>query len=174
MGGCAWRVRDRVETGPWEASGRRPVTTRLAGVSSTPASTAVPVTVAVYSSRPEVRQAVRSAVGRRPAADIGPVTWVECSTGEDVVAAVDGGGIDLCVLDGEAQPTGGMALARQLKVEVADCPALCLLIARQPDRWLAHWSQADLTLPLPVDPLTAPRAVAEALRTRVGLPAAHR
>ena len=143
-------------------------------MSSTSANAALPATVVVYSSRPEVREAVRTAVGRQPAADVGPITWIECTTGEEVVATVDEGGIDLCVLDGEAQPTGGLALSRQLKVEVADCPLLCVLIARQPDRWLAHWSQADLTLPLPVDPLTAPRAVAEALRSGVGLPAGRR
>jgi DNA-binding NarL/FixJ family response regulator len=143
-------------------------------VSSTAASAAAPATVLVYSSRPEVRQAVRTAVGRQPAADVGPVTWIECETGQDVVDTVDAGGVDLCILDGEAQPTGGLALSRQLKVEVADCPALCVLIARQPDRWLAHWSQADATLPMPVDPLTAPRVVADVLRARVGLPALPR
>jgi hypothetical protein len=39
-----------------------------------------------------------------------------------------------------------------------------VLIARQADRWLAHWSRAEGTLPLPVDPLTAPAVVAELLR----------
>ena len=136
--------------------------TTLGGVSN-----AAPATVLVYSSRPDVRAAVRTAVGR-PAADVGPLTWVECATGEDVVGTVDAGGVDLCILDGESQPTGGLALARQLTVEVADRPALCVLIARQPDRWLAHWSQADATLPLPVDPLTAPAVVAGLLRDRVG------
>ena len=131
-------------------------------------SNAAPATVLVYSSRPDVRAAVRTAVGRRPAADVGPLTWVECATGEDVVDTVDGGGVDLCILDGEAQPTGGLALARQLTVEVADRPTLCVLIARQPDRWLAHWSRADATLPLPVDPLTAPAVVADLLRDRAG------
>jgi hypothetical protein len=99
---------------------------------------------------------------------VGPLTWIECEAGADVVDTVDGGGVDLCILDGEAQPTGGMALSRQLKVEVADCPALCVLIARQPDRWLAHWSLAEGTLPFPIDPLTAPAVVAELLRDRVG------
>jgi DNA-binding response OmpR family regulator len=127
-----------------------------------------PATVLVYSSRPEVRAAVRTAVGRRPATDVGPVTWLECATGEEVVEAVDGGGVDLCILDGEAQPTGGLALSRQLTVEVADRPAVCVLIARQPDRWLAHWSLADATLPFPIDPLTAPSTVADLLRDRVG------
>jgi hypothetical protein len=135
---------------------------------------AAAATVLVYSSRPEVRAAVRTAVGRRPASDVGPVTFVECATGEDVVDTVDGGGIDLCILDGEAQPTGGLALSRQLTAEIADRPALCVLIARQPDRWLAHWSLADATLPFPIDPLTAPAVVADLLRDRVGRPAVRR
>jgi DNA-binding response OmpR family regulator len=133
-----------------------------------------PATVLVYSSRPEVRAAVRTAVGQRPAADVGPLTYLECSTGEEVVAAVDAGGVDLCILDGEAQPTGGLALSRQLTEEVAERPAVCVLIARQPDRWLAHWSLAEATLPMPVDPLTAPGVVADLLRDRVGRPAARR
>jgi DNA-binding response OmpR family regulator len=129
-------------------------------------SDAVPATVLVYSHRPEVRDAVRTAVGRRPARDVGPLTWLECETGDDVMATVDNGGVDLCILDGEAQPTGGLALARQMDEEVADRPAVCVLIARQPDRWLAHWSRAEGTLAFPVDPLTAPAVVAELLRER--------
>jgi DNA-binding response OmpR family regulator len=124
----------------------------------------IPATVLVYSHRPEVRSAVRMAVGRRPAADVGPLSWVEAETGDQVISAVDHGGIDLCILDGEAQPTGGLALSRQLEEEVVDRPPVCVLIARQQDRWLAHWSMADGTLPFPVDPLTAPRVVADLLR----------
>ena len=133
-------------------------------------TSAAPATVLLYSHRPEVRDAVRTAVGRRPAADVGPLTWVECDTADQVVAAVDAGGIDLCVLDGEAQPTGGLALTRQLEVEVADRPAICVLIARQPDRWLAHWSRAEGTLSFPVDPLVAPGVVADLLRTHLRRP----
>jgi DNA-binding NarL/FixJ family response regulator len=124
----------------------------------------IPATVLVYSHRPDVRSAVRMAIGRRPAADVGPLAWVEAETGDQVISAVELGGIDLCILDGEAQPTGGLALSRQLEEEVADRPPVCVLIARQQDRWLAHWSMADGTLPFPVDPLTAPRVVADLLR----------
>ena len=137
-------------------------------------SDAAPATVLVYSSRPDVRAAVRTAVGRRPAADVGPLTWVECATGEDVVDTVDGGGVDLCILDGEAQPTGGLAISRQLDEEVADRPAVCVLIARQADRWLAHWSRAEGTLPMPIDPLTAPAVVAELLRDHARRPVIRR
>jgi DNA-binding response OmpR family regulator len=135
---------------------------------------AAPATVLVYSHRPEVRDAVRTAVGRRPAADVGPLTWLECATGDEVVAAVDAGGVDLCILDGEAQPTGGLALARQLDQEVSDRPAVCVLIARQADRWLAHWSRAEGTLPLPIDPLTAPGVVADLLRAHAQRPVVRR
>ena len=141
---------------------------------SSAAATAVPAPVLVYSHRPALRNAVRTAVGRRPAADVGPLAWIECETGAEVVAAVDGGGIDLCILDGEAQPTGGLALTRQLEQEVADRPAVCVLIARQADRWLAHWSRAEATLPLPVDPLIAPGVVAELLRTQARRPVHRR
>ncbi len=129
---------------------------------------AAPATVLVYSHRPEVRSAVRTAVGRRPASDVGPLHYVECSTGDEVVDLVRGGGVDLCILDGEAQPTGGLALSRQLEEELADRPPVCVLIARQVDRWLAHWSMAEATLQFPVDPLTAPRVVADLLRERTG------
>lgn len=132
-----------------------------------------PATVLVYSARAETRREVRTAVGRRPAPDVGPLTWLECATGDEVVAAVEGGGVDLCILDGESQPTGGLALARQLEQEIADRPAVVVLIARQPDRWLAHWSRAEGTLALPVDPLTAPEVVADLLRASARRPAAR-
>ncbi|WP_091562348.1 response regulator transcription factor [Klenkia taihuensis] len=130
-----------------------------------------PRTVLVFSHRPEVRDAVRTAVGTHPSADVGPVRWLECSTGAEVVAAVDRGGVDLCILDGEAQPTGGLGIGRQLKHEVDDCPPVLVLVARQADRWLAHWSMAEATLTHPVDPLVAPQTVAGLLRDRAGRPA---
>lgn len=142
--------------------------------SSSADTPALPASVLVFSHRQEVRDAVRTAVGRRPAADVGPLTWIECATGDDVVAAVDRGGIDLCILDGEAQPVGGLAISRQLDEEVADRPAVCVLIARQADRWLAHWSRAEGTLPMPVDPLTAPGVVADLLREHARRPVVRR
>jgi DNA-binding NarL/FixJ family response regulator len=174
----AWRDFDQPVTGargvPQNGAAEecRPGT-RLARVSHAD-DTAAPATVLVYSHRADVRDAVRTAVGRRPAADVGPLTWLECETGDEVVAAVGRGGVDLCILDGEAQPTGGLALSRQLDEELPDRPAVCVLIARQADRWLAHWSRAEGTLPLPVDPLTAPAVVAELLRAQVGRPALRR
>jgi DNA-binding response OmpR family regulator len=127
--------------------------------------------VVVYSDDAAVRDQVRSAVGRRPAADVGRIDWIECATGQQVLAAVDAGGVDAVVLDGEAWPTGGLGLAKQMKDELADCPPVCVLIARHDDRWLATWSQADAVVPHPIDPAELTGAVAELLRRReAGLP----
>jgi DNA-binding response OmpR family regulator len=130
-------------------------------------------TVLVYSDDAAVRERIRMAVGRRPAGDVPTITWVEASTGEAVVELVDAGGIDLLLLDGEAWPTGGMGIAKQLKNEIEDCPLICLVLARKVDRWLATWAQADAELSHPLDPVAAAATVADLLRRRLGaLPAA--
>jgi DNA-binding response OmpR family regulator len=128
-------------------------------------------TVIVFSHDPAVRAQVMSAVGRRPAPDLGRIDWVECATGAEVVARIDAGGVDLAILDGEAQPTGGMGIARQLKYEIEDCPPICVLLGRRDDRWLATWSLADATITMPIDPVTAAETVAQLLRDRArGVP----
>jgi DNA-binding response OmpR family regulator len=123
-------------------------------------------TVVVYSDDPKVRDTVRTAVGRRPAADLGRVEWVEVAAGPELVRLADKGGLDLLILDGEAWPTGGLGLARQLKEELADCPPTLVLIARKDDRWLAKWSQADAVLAYPIDPAELAAAATDLLRQR--------
>ena len=133
-----------------------------------------PATVLVFSQDAVLRQQVRSAVGRRPAPDLGRSEWVECATGAEVIARVDAGGVDVAILDGEARPTGGMGLSRQLKYEITDCPAICVLLARRDDRWLATWSLADATIVLPLDAVTVAETVAGMLRDLArGVPVAR-
>lgn len=129
------------------------------------------MTVLVYSNSADVRAQVRTAVGRRPAPDVGRIEWVECASNADVQRELDEGGIDVAILDGEAQPTGGMGLARQFKFELDDCPPIIVLIARPQDGWLASWSLADAVINTPIEPLESAAAVAEQLRRRVtGIP----
>lgn len=136
-----------------------------------PAQTSDPVTVVVYSNQAEVRAAVRTAVGRRPAPELPRIDWIECPTSAAVVEEIDRGEIDLVILDGEAQPTGGMGLARQFKYEIDDCPPIVVLIARKDDGWLASWSLADGVMRQPLDPVAAGEVVAEQLRKRLaGIP----
>ena len=123
--------------------------------------------VVVYSDDPAVRSTVRTALGRRPARDLGRVEWVEAESGPQVVRTIDAGGIDLAIFDGEAWPTGGLGLCKQLKDEVRDCPPILVLIARRDDAWLATWSLADAVVPLPVDAPELVAAATEQLRRRV-------
>jgi CheY-like chemotaxis protein len=123
-------------------------------------------TVVVYSDDEAVRATVRSAVGRRPSPDLGRIEWVECASGPQVLAAVEGGRADLVVLDGEAWPIGGLGLAKQMKDEFRDCPPTLVLIARRDDAWLANWSLADAVVAQPVDAPVLVRAVVEQLHAR--------
>ena len=128
-------------------------------------------TVLVFSHRPEVREAIIIAVGRRPAPDVGRVRFLEADGIAEVLAAADAGEVDLAILDGEAQPTGGMGLARQFKYEIDDCPPIVVLIARPQDAWLASWSLADAVIHMPLDPIEAAQVVAEQIRRRArGIP----
>ena len=122
--------------------------------------------VLVYSDDPAFRDAVRLAVGRRPSRDLERVEFVDAPTGAALLEAVDAGGIDVVVIDGEARPTGGFGLAKQLKDELEDCPPVLVMVARKDDTWLAKWSLADAVLPLPVDAPATLDAVVGLLKHR--------
>jgi len=126
------------------------------------------LTILLYSSDRNTRENVRLAIGRKVASDLSPVRVLEVATQPAVLTAMDAGGIDLAVLDGEAVP-GGMGLCRQLKDEIVRCPPILVLTGRADDAWLATWSRADGVVPHPVDPIRLPAVVASLLRPRVGL-----
>lgn len=123
------------------------------------------ITVLVYSQHPEVRAEVRSAVGRRAARDLGRIEWVECSNYSQVRNELDGGEVSLAILDGDAQPTGGVGLCRQFKNEITDCPPIIVLLLRPQDKWLATWAQADAVVVRPVDPVTTADTVRRVLES---------
>jgi DNA-binding response OmpR family regulator len=131
---------------------------------TSPAGSATGFTVLLYSQSAPLRAQVRTAVGRRPAPDLARIDWVECSRYDQVKAELDRGGIDLAILDGESQPTGGMGLSRQFKNELKECPPIAVLVARQQDAWLATWSLADTVILRPLDPVAAAATVAAVLR----------
>lgn len=122
------------------------------------------LSVLVYSDNVDTRTQVRMAVGRRPAADLPQVEWLECATPAAVVSAMDAGTVDLAVLDGEASPHGGLGLCRQLKNEIYRCPPVLVLIGRPQDSWLAAWSLADNAVSHPLDPAGLAQAVADLAR----------
>jgi DNA-binding response OmpR family regulator len=122
------------------------------------------LTILLYASDRTTRTDVRLALGRKVAADLPPVRVLEVATPAALISAMDAGGIDLAILDGEAVPAGGMGMSRQLKDEILRCPPILLLVGRADDAWLAAWSRADGAVPHPVDPMRLPAAVAKLLR----------
>ncbi len=128
--------------------------------------------VLVYSDDSATRSAVLQALGQRPHRDLPALDYVECATEPAVIEAMDAGGVDLAILDGEAVPAGGMGICRQLKDEIYRCPPILVLIGRVDDGWLATWSRAEAALPHPVDPLELARHVTRLLlpRTDVAAP----
>ena len=131
-----------------------------------------PLRVMVYSDDRTVRRAVITALGTRPDPDLPAVEFVEVATGPAVLRNADAGGLALLILDGEATPTGGLGLTRQLKDEIHRCPPILVLTGRPQDAWLATWSRADAVVGHPIDPSQLARAVSGLLRTR--LPATTR
>ena len=64
--------------------------------------------VVVYSHDADVRSRIRLAIGRRPAPDVPEAEVIEVATQPALIRLLDRGGADVMVLDGEAQPAGGM------------------------------------------------------------------
>ncbi|EST34749.1 chemotaxis protein CheY [Streptomycetaceae bacterium MP113-05] len=121
-------------------------------------------TVLVYSDNADTREQVRLAAGRRPAADAPQIEYVECATLPAVLSTLEKRKIDVCVLDGESAPAGGMGVCRQIKDEIFRCPPVLLLIGRPEDAWLATWSRAEAAVSHPVDPSALAGALAGLLR----------
>lgn len=132
-------------------------------MTTTPAT----MTILVYSDDRNTREAVRLALGRRPAADLPKVEIVETATHAATIKQLDAGEVDVAVLDGEAVPSGGMGVARQVKNEIYQAPPVLLLIGRPQDAWLAAWSRADAVVSHPLDPIAVANAVAGLMRRQV-------
>jgi DNA-binding response OmpR family regulator len=122
--------------------------------------------VVVYSHDADTRAEMKLAIGRRPAPDVPEAEIVEVATAPALFRLLDAGGADVMVLDGEAQPAGGMGVCRQAKDEIYNCPPALLIIARADDRWLATWSRAEAVVSHPIDPVALARELAALMRSR--------
>lgn len=123
--------------------------------------------VLVYSDDADVRQQVILGLGKRVHPDLPELEYVEVATEPVVWQQLDGGQIDLAILDGESTPAGGMGIARQMKDEVYQAPPALVLTGRPQDNWLATWSRADAAVSHPLDPIELAEAVIRLLRPRV-------
>lgn len=93
-------------------------------------------------------------------------TLMEVRTPERAVALLDERHTyDLVVGDNDTAPSGGFFLAREIKARGQmgrDMPPVVLLLAREQDRFLSNWSQADAYILKPIDPFDF-RQVAQSL-----------
>lgn len=121
--------------------------------------------ILVYSDDRTVRRDVRLALGSQLADDLPPVEIFDVATGAAVLRTLDDdSNYDLLIFDGESVPIGGMGLAYQIKDEIANCPPVLVLVARQADSWLAAWSRAEALSAYPIDPIRLPTTVTEVIR----------
>lgn len=120
--------------------------------------------VLLYSDDRARRDEVKALVGRRASFDTPLIEWTEVATPEAAVAYAEEDSYDLMVLDGEAGKHGGMGLTRTMKSEIFNLPPVLLIIAREQDKWLASWSEAESVVLLPLDPVRLQEAIAELLR----------
>ncbi len=125
--------------------------------------------VLIYSDDASVREAVKLALGSRPAPELPRIDFVECATEPVVIRQMDSGTIDIVILDGEAAPAGGMGICRQLKDEIFNCPPVIVLTGRPADGWLATWSRAEAAVPHPIDPVILAETVATLIRRRLAI-----
>ncbi|MEU4342025.1 hypothetical protein AB0H00_12265 [Nocardia sp. NPDC023852] len=122
--------------------------------------------VLVYSSDADTRRQVILALGKHPHSELPELDYLEVATAPVVIEQMDAGGIDLAILDGEAAPTGGLGIAKQLKDEIDQCPPVLVLTGRPDDAWLAKWSRAEASVAHPIDPIRLTEAVVGLLRDR--------
>ncbi len=124
--------------------------------------------VVVYSHDADTRARVRLAIGRRPAPDVPEAEIIEVATEPALFRLLDAAGADILILDGEAQPAGGMGICRQAKDEIHDCPPVLLIIGRRDDGWLATWSGADAVTSHPIEPQALAGELAGLMRRAAG------
>jgi CheY-like chemotaxis protein len=130
------------------------------------------VRVLLVCDNPRISTSVMSSLIGDP-----ETTIMEVRTPQRAVALLDEGEqFDLVAGDNDTAPSGGYFLAREIKARGQmgrDMPPVILFLAREQDRFLSNWSQADAYIIKPIDPFDF-REVATALVAGEPLPALPR
>jgi DNA-binding response OmpR family regulator len=126
------------------------------------------VRILLVSGHEQLTEQVKTALLGMPDTEI-----FEVRTPQRALALLDEGEyFDVIVADNDTWPTGGFALSREVAARRQmgeDMPPVLLLLARDQDRWLSNWSQADAYVLKPPDPFDLAEAV-EALVHEKPLP----
>ena len=107
--------------------------------------------VLLVCDNPRISSAVMTSLIGDPA-----TTVMEVRTPQRAVTLLDEGEqFDLVAGDNDTAPSGGYFLAREVKARGQmgrDMPPVVLFLARDQDRFLSDWSQADAYIIKPIDP----------------------
>lgn len=107
--------------------------------------------VLLVCDNPRISTTVMSALIGDP-----QTTITEVRTPQRGLVLIDEGQpFDLVVADNDTAPSGGFFLVREIKARGQmgrDMPPAILFLAREADRFLSNWSQADAYVVKPVDP----------------------
>jgi CheY-like chemotaxis protein len=125
--------------------------------------------ILVYSHDSAFRRDISAALGKRPAADLDEVSIQDVATAPMFWQRLEKQKYDLVIVDADANPAGGLGLARQAKDEIFNCPPFLAVIARAQDAWLATWSKAEAVVPKPLDPFVLAETAATLLRHRTSI-----
>ncbi len=107
--------------------------------------------VLLVCDNPRISTTVMSALIGDP-----ETTVTEVRTPQRALALIDEGErFDLVAADNDTAPSGGYFLAREIKARGQmgrAMPPVILFLAREQDRFLSNWSQADAFIVKPIDP----------------------
>jgi CheY-like chemotaxis protein len=129
----------------------------------------VELQILVYSHDAAFRRDISAGLGKRPAADLPQVRITDVATEPMLWQRLEKERYDLVIVDADANPAGGLGVARQAKDELFNCPPFLAVIARSQDAWLATWSKAEAVVPKPLDPFALAETVATLLRNKIAI-----
>lgn len=122
------------------------------------------VKVLVYSDNSEFRKQVMFAVGRKVAADLPEIEYVEAATWPGADVKVQEQKFDLLILDAETPKLGGIGFGKKVRDEYEPEMPLLVIVARPQDEWLARTAKPNAVVVQPIQPKQLADAVAGVLR----------
>ncbi len=124
------------------------------------------VNVLVYSDNADMRQQMMYAVGRRVAADLPEINFIEAATWQGADLKVQENDCALLILDAETAKLGGIGFGKKVRDEYDPQMPYIIVVARAQDEWLARTSRPNAVIVSPINPRELASEVDKILRER--------
>ena len=126
--------------------------------------TQAPVKILVYSDNSLLREQIMHAVGRKVAADLPEIEYVESATWQGADIKVQEQQFALLILDAETPKLGGIGFGKKVRDEYDPEMPYIVIVARPQDEWLARSAKPNAVIVAPIEPGELAAAVADILR----------